>query len=130
MFICYQYVSAGAVIYHALCFFCVYFGTKKEERNIIKGTGEGGGGGGRKGYLFGHPADVLEVGVAGGGGDRGPQVGVDVGQHVWEQRGDVGVDGGEPGVSGGRVLAAQHHRVLPVGGVQLQQPAAHRSGEG
>ena len=37
----------------------------------------------RRGYLFRHPADVLEVGVR-GGGDRGPQVGVDVGQHVRE----------------------------------------------
>lgn len=70
-------------------------------------------------YLFGQPADVLEMGVRGG---RGPQVGVDVGQRVRQQGGDVGVDGGEPGVGGGAVLAAQHHRVLAVRGVQLQEP--------
>lgn len=58
-----------------------------------------------------------------GGGGRGTQVGVDVGQGVRQQGGDVGVDGGEPGVGGGAVFAAQHHGVLAVWGVELQQPA-------
>lgn len=69
-------------------------------------------------YLFSQPPDVFEVGVCGG---RGPKVGVDVSQRMWQQGGDVGVDGGEPGVGGGAVLTAQHHRVLAVWGVELQQ---------
>lgn len=56
-----------------------------------------------------------------GGRGRGPQVGVDVSQGVRQQSGDVGVDGGEPGVGGGAVFAAQHHRVLAVWGVELQK---------
>lgn len=74
-------------------------------------------------HLFGQPADVFEVGVC-GRGQRGPQVGVDVGQHLRQQGRDVGVHGGEPGVGRGGVLAAQHHRVLAVRRVQLQQPTS------
>lgn len=59
------------------------------------------------------------MGVCGGRG-RGPQVGVDVSQGLWQQGGDVGVDGGEPGVGGGAVFTAQHHRVLAVRGMELQ----------
>lgn len=71
-------------------------------------------------YLFSQPADVFEMGVCGGWG-WGPQVGVDVSQGLWQQGGNVGVDGGEPGVGSGCVLTAQHHRVLAVWGVKLQQ---------
>lgn len=79
-------------------------------------------------YLLSQPADVLEVGVRGGAG-RGTQVGVDVGQGVRQQGGHVGVDRREPGVGGGAVFAAQHHSVLAVRGVKLQQPAGGDGGE-
>lgn len=71
-------------------------------------------------YLLSQPPDVFEVGVCGGGG-RGPQVGVDVSQGLRQQSGDVGVDGSEPGVGSGAVFTAQHHRVLAVWRVELQQ---------
>lgn len=77
-------------------------------------------------YLLSQPADVFEVGVS-GGGRRRPQVRVDVRQSVWEQRGDVGVDGGEPGAGRGAVFAAQDHRVLAVRGVELQQPECNQN---
>lgn len=70
-------------------------------------------------HLLSQPADVLEVGVRGGGG-RGTQVGVDVGQGVRQQGGHVGVDRREPRVGRGAVLAAQHHSVLAVWGMELQ----------
>lgn len=56
-----------------------------------------------------------------GGWWRGSQVGVDVSQDLWQQGGDVGVDGGKPGVGSGAVFTAQHHRVLAVWGMELQQ---------
>lgn len=71
------------------------------------------------GYLFSQPADVFEVGVCGRRG-RGTQVGVNVSQSLWQQGGDVGVDGGEPGVGAGAVFTAQHHCVLAVRGMELQ----------
>lgn len=43
-------------------------------------------------------------------------------QGVGQQGGNVGVDGSVPGVGAGPVFAAQHHRVLAVRGVELQQP--------
>lgn len=80
------------------------------------------------GHLLSQPADVFEVGVRGRGG-RGTQVGVDVGQRVRQQRGHVGVDCREPRVGRGAVFAPQHHGVLAVRGVKLQQPAGgDRSG--
>lgn len=54
-------------------------------------------------------------------GSRGPHVGIDVSQGLWQQGGNVGVDGSEPGVGGGTVFTAQHHRVLAVRGMKLQQ---------
>lgn len=42
-------------------------------------------------------------------------------QHLWQQGGDVCVHGSEPGVGRGGVFAAQHHRVLAVWRVKLQQ---------
>lgn len=56
-----------------------------------------------------------------GGCRRSPQVGVDVRQGLRQQRGDVGVHGGEPGVGSGSVFTAQDHRVLAVWGMQLQE---------
>lgn len=35
-------------------------------------------------------------------------------QDLWQQGGDVCVDGSEPGVGGGGVFTAQHHRMLAV----------------
>ncbi len=60
------------------------------------------------------------MGVCGGRG-RGPQVSVDVSQDLWQEGGNVGVDGSEPGVGGGAVFTAQHHRVLAVWRMELQQ---------
>lgn len=48
---------------------------------------------------------MFQVGVRGGRG-RGPQVGIDVSQDLWQQGSNVGVDGGEPGVGGGAVFTA------------------------
>lgn len=73
-------------------------------------------------YLFSQPADVFKVGVC-GGCRRGPQVGVDVCQRLRQESGYVGVYGSEPGAGCGSVFTAQHHGVLAVRGVQLQQPA-------
>lgn len=56
-----------------------------------------------------------------GGRGRGPQVSVDVSQSLRQQGGNVGVDGSEPGVGGRSVFTAQHHRVLAVRGMELQQ---------
>lgn len=53
---------------------------------------------------------------------RGTQVGVNVSQSLRQQGGDVGVDGGEPGVGAGAVFTAQHHCVLAVRGMELQEP--------
>lgn len=43
-------------------------------------------------------------------------------QGLWQQGGNVGVDGSEPGVGGGAVFTSQDHRVLAVWGMELQQP--------
>lgn len=56
-----------------------------------------------------------------GGRRRDSQVGVDVSQDLWQQGGNVCVDGSEPGVSRGGVFTAQHHRMLAVWRVKLQQ---------
>lgn len=64
-----------------------------------------------------------------GRGGRGTQVSVDVGQGVRQQGGHVGVHCREPGVGRGAVFAAQHHGVLAVRGVELQQPAGGNRGE-
>lgn len=40
-------------------------------------------------------------------------------QGLWQQGGNVGVDGSEPGVGGGAVFTSQHHRVLAVWGMEL-----------
>lgn len=61
------------------------------------------------------------MGVRGGRGRR-PQVGTDVSQGLRQQGGDVGVDGSEPGVGRRGVFTAQHHGVLAIWGVELQEP--------
>lgn len=63
---------------------------------------------------------MFEVGVC-GCRQRGSQVGVDVSQDLWQQGGNVCVHGSEPGVSSGGVFTAQHHRVLAVWWVKLQE---------
>lgn len=71
-----------------------------------------------KKYLFRKPPDVFEVGVR---RNRCPHVGIDVSQGLWQEGGDVGVDGGEPGIGSGAIFTAQHHCVLTVWGMELQQ---------
>ena len=61
-----------------------------------------------------------------GGRGCSPQVSIDVRQGLWQQGGNVGVDGSKPGVGGGAVFTSQHHRVLAVWGMELQQSERHK----
>lgn len=64
-------------------------------------------------YLLGQPGDVLHLPAASRGAARA-QRGIELGQDLWQQRGDVGVQGTEPGVGRGRVPAPQHQSVPAV----------------
>lgn len=46
-------------------------------------------------------------------------------ERLWQQRRDVCVNGCEPGVSTGPIFTPQHHSVLPIWRVKLQQPTQH-----
>lgn len=76
-------------------------------------------------YLLCQPADVFERAVCVGA--RVAQEGVDVGQHLWQKGSNVCVDGCEPGVSSGPVFTPQHHSVLAVRRVKLQQPVQNKA---
>lgn len=72
-------------------------------------------------YLLRQPADVFERAVR----VRVTQKGVNVDERLWQQRSDVCVNGCEPAVSTGPVFTPQHHGVLTVWRVKLQQPVKH-----
>lgn len=73
-------------------------------------------------HLFRQPRDVLDL-LAAPRRVAGGQHGVELGQDLREESHDVGVDGHEPGVRRGGVLAAEDQGVPAVRRVQLYQPA-------
>lgn len=76
-------------------------------------------------YLLSQPGDVLHLPATSRGAARA-QRGVELGQDLGQQRGDVGVQGTEPGVGRGCVPAPQHQHVPAVRRVQLDQPVRGR----